>query len=77
MTQLTKTTQPTQANERTRLSPRINRDVARLAKSRAVAQDCTLEFVIEQLLKGYVNGTFDITQTQKLNGRTAKNSLTT
>jgi hypothetical protein len=40
--------------DKVRLSPRVSRDVVRLAKSRAAAQELTLEYVIEQLLKAWV-----------------------
>ncbi len=43
-------------SEKKRISPRVDRDVARLAKSKAVAQDITLEWAVEQLLRKWVAG---------------------
>ena len=38
--------------EKKRIQPRVDKDVLRLAKSKAAAQDITLEYAIEQLLTG-------------------------
>lgn len=55
--------------DRIRIQPRINRDAVRLAKSKAAAQEITLEYAIEQLLKGWVAGEFDLSRTRKSNGK--------
>lgn len=47
---------PPTSKEKIRMSPRVDRDVVRLAKSKAVALDVTVEWVVEQLLKGWVGG---------------------
>ncbi len=48
------------ADNRIRLSPRVSSDIARLAKSKAVARDVTLEYVIERLLAAWVAGRVSI-----------------
>ena len=44
------------ANNRIRLSPRVSRNIARLAKSKAAANEVTLEYVIESLLAAWITG---------------------
>ena len=39
-----------------RIQPTIDRDVIRLAKSKCAAQEVTLSFAIEQLLRKWVAG---------------------
>ena len=46
--------------ERVRLSPRVDRNVVRLAKSKAAAQEVPLEWVVEKLLAGWVAGRIKI-----------------
>ena len=42
--------------EKKRIQPRVDKDVLRLAKSKAAALDITLEYAIEQLLRAWVTG---------------------
>ena len=42
------------SRDRVRLSPRVSRNIARLAKSKAIAYEVTLEYVIEQLLVAWI-----------------------
>ena len=49
------------AKTKRKLSPRVDVDVARLAKSKAVAHEVHLEFVIERLLEKWINGEVTIT----------------
>ncbi len=47
-------------DDRIRLSPRISRNIARLAKSKAAAYEIPLEYVIEQLLVAWIAGRISI-----------------
>jgi len=68
MAQSTQTTQ-LEIKGKTRLSPRVDRNVVRLAKSKAAAQELTLEGVIEQLLRGWVSGKHSLVEQQKSNNK--------
>jgi hypothetical protein len=48
--------------DRVRLSPRVDRGIVRLAKSKAAAKELTLEWVVEQLLALWVAGKVNLTQ---------------
>ncbi len=53
--------------ERTRLTPRVDREVARLAKSKCAGQEITLEFAIERLLAAWIAGEIKIFGTDNNN----------
>ncbi len=53
--------------ERTRLTPRVDREVARLAKMKCAGQEITLEFAIERLLAAWVAGEVKIFGTDNNN----------
>ena len=48
--------------ERMRLTPRVDREVARLAKSKCAMQEITLEFAIERLLSAWLAGKVNIVE---------------
>ena len=52
-------------DERVRLSPRVRRKVVRLAKSKAALQEITLEWVVEQLLEGWIAGRYALESNNK------------
>ena len=52
-------------DDKVRLSPRVSRDVVRLAKSKAAVQETTLEYIIEQLLKAWVTGKVKLLENNK------------
>ena len=60
------------SKEKIRMSPRVDRDVVRLAKSKAVALDVTLEWVVEQLLKNWVGGQIALNGQQLPQGKLYK-----
>ena len=51
--------------EKKRIQPRVDKDVLRLAKSKAAAQDITLEYAIEQLLRAWVTGKVKLLENNK------------
>ena len=51
--------------EKKRIQPRVDKDVLRLAKSKAAVQDITLEYAIEQLLKAWVTGKVKLLENNK------------
>lgn len=50
---------------RKRIQPRVDTDIIRLAKSKAAHQELTLEYVIERLLAGWVNGKISLVEEKK------------
>ena len=54
-----------------RIQPRVDIKIVRLAKSKAALQELPLEYVIEQLLSGWVAGRISLDQS----GRKMKDEL--
>ena len=58
---------PIQAKQITkkRIQPRVDIKIVRLAKSKAALQELSLEYVIEQLLSGWVAGRITLEQSHQ------------
>jgi hypothetical protein len=54
--------QPAKPITKKRIQPRVDIKIVRLAKSKAALQELSLEYVIEQLLTGWVAGRITLEQ---------------
>ena len=50
--------------EKVRIQPRIDKDVARLAKAKAIQNEQTFEQAVEALLRAWVSGKIQIVETK-------------
>ena len=50
--------------EKVRIQPRVDRDVVRLAKAKAIQNEQTFEQAIEALLRAWVTGKIQIVETK-------------